>query len=209
MKRLLIVLFAAFAVCGAFAQTSANFDQQALLYVLRPDVQADLKLTADQRAKLEGVNQEHLAILKQIASEKKKMPAPKEMAVLNKDRDQKISNLLTPEQLLRLRQIHIQALGGLVLIDLFMVKELGLSEAQIDAAAKIWDKAQQEMNAIWRKVRAREMKSMDALQATEARRATAKAELLTVLTPEQTGKLKELSGPVFVPAPPPSNKIGG
>lgn len=155
--------------------------------LLRQDaVQADLGISADLKAK--------------IASElPERGPGPggggggnltdeqrqkwmEERRARIAEEDKKIAGLLSPEQLARLKQIRVQALGAGILMDETLAKELSITDDQIS-------KLQSAM---------RDMRQGGGGGGNPGEmRAKMTAKAMEILSTDQKAKLEALKGPVF------------
>ncbi|RLS33316.1 MAG: hypothetical protein DWH79_07320 [Planctomycetota bacterium] len=97
--------------------------------------------------------------------------------------DKKVAGLLSPEQLSRLKQIRIQALGAGVLMDETLAKDIGVTDDQVTK----FQAAMQEM---------RQAAPGGGGNPGEMRtKMTAKA--MEILSADQKSKLEALKGPAF------------
>jgi hypothetical protein len=98
------------------------------------------------------------------------------------EEDKKIAGLLSPEQLARLKQIRVQALGAGVLMDETLAKELSITDDQIS-------KLQSAM---------RDMRQGGGGGGNPGEmRAKMTAKAMEILSTDQKAKLEALKGPVF------------
>lgn len=98
------------------------------------------------------------------------------------EEDKKVAALLSPEQLARLKQIRVQALGAGVLMDETLAKELSITDDQIS-------KLQSAMQAM------RQGGGGGGNPGEMRAKMTAKA--MEILSSEQKAKLDALKGPAF------------
>jgi hypothetical protein len=98
------------------------------------------------------------------------------------EEDKKIAGLLSPEQLARLKQIRVQALGAGVLMDETLAKELSITDDQIS-------KLQSAM---------RDMRQGGGGGGNPGEmRAKMTAKAMEILSTDQKAKLEALKGPSF------------
>jgi len=160
-----LVLISSLAI-ASFA-VADDFDRKVAGFQLLQDkkVQAELKITEAQRAKLnkhaDGFNAKLAAYQKELEAQAKKaqkqvQPDPKRMNALMEDLKKKVLAELSAAQLIRLRELSLQAVGVTALGDDLVAAKVGLSAAQkqkvrtivksgLDAANKLM--AQADANA--------------------------------------------------------------
>jgi len=144
-------------------------------------VQKELGLSADQIAKVDselsnaGGGQRGFRDM----SEEERQKAMEERVKLMAEQEQKVAGMLDAKQIERLKQIRIQAMGPLVIMDEPIAKELGISEEQ--------------SNQLREAMRAGRQGGGDMAEQREKMNAT----LMETLTADQKAKLKELQGPAF------------
>jgi hypothetical protein len=156
--------------------------------LLRQDpVQAELGLSADLKAKLASQLPERGpggggGNPRDMTDEQRKKWM-EERRARNAEDDQKIAGLLSPEQLARLKQIRVQALGAGALMDESLAKELSITDDQVT-------KLQSAM---------REMRQGGGGGGGNpgAMRAKMTAKAMEILNADQKAKLEALKGPAF------------
>lgn len=147
-------------------------------------VQADLGISADLKAKIAAELPERGpggggGNFRDMTDEQRQKWMEERRARITEE-DKKVAGLLSPEQLARLKQIRIQALGAGVLMDETLAKELSITDDQIS-------KLQSAMQA---------MRQGGGGNPGEMRaKMTAKA--MEILSSEQKAKLDALKGPAF------------
>lgn len=156
--------------------------------LLRQDVvQADLGLSADLKAKLAaelpergpgGGRGENLRDM----TDEQRQKWMEERRARNAEDDKKIAGILSPEQLARLKQIRIQALGAGALMDESVAKELSVTDDQI---AKL-QSAMRDMR-----------QGGGGTGDPGAMRAKMTAKAMEILDADQKAKLEALKGPAF------------
>ena len=148
-------------------------------------VQAELGLSPDLKAKLAaelpergpgggGGNPRDM-------SDEQRQKWMEERRARNTEDDKKIAGLLSPEQLARLKQIRVQALGAGVLMDESIAKELSVTDDQVT-------KLQSAM---------RDMRQGGGAGNPGEMRAKMTAKAMEILNAEQKAKLEALKGPAF------------
>lgn len=154
--------------------------------LLRQDVvQADLGLSADLKAKVAAELPERGGgrgdNLRDMTDEQRQKWM-EERRARNVEDDKKIAGILSPEQLARLKQIRIQALGAGALMDESVAKELSVTDDQIA-------KLQSAM---------RDMRQGGGGSGNPGEmRAKMTAKAMEILDADQKAKLEALKGPTF------------
>ena len=148
-------------------------------------VQADIGLSADLKKKIAselpergpgggGGNPRDM-------SDEQRQKWMEERRARNTEDDKKIAGLLSPEQLARLKQIRVQALGAGVLMDESIAKELSVTDDQVT-------KLQSAM---------RDMRQGGGGGNPGEMRAKMTAKAMEILSADQKAKLEALKGPAF------------
>jgi hypothetical protein len=149
-------------------------------------VQADIGLSADLKTKIAAELPERTpggGGNPRDMTDEQRQKWMEERRARNAEDDKKVAGLLSPEQLARLKQIRIQALGAGVLMDETLAKELGVTDEQTTK----FQSAMQEM---------RQAGGGGGGNPGEMRaKMTAKA--MEILTADQKAKLEALKGPAF------------
>jgi Spy/CpxP family protein refolding chaperone len=139
-------------------------------------VQKELKLTDDQKTKLKALADE----MRDASRE--------ERAALQK----KVSDILKPDQLDRVKQIQVQAAGAAALANPDVAKTLGLSDEQTTKLKALQDEARTSMRDAMQNVPREERRTkMAELRKENMDKA------LKVLTADQQAKFEKLQGPKF------------
>lgn len=107
--------------------------QSKLILINRQDVQDDLKLTAEESAKIAEINNSMKSKIQDLAAASRGDAAAfrNQLNQLYADMDTQIGKALTPEHAKRFRQIQIQIAGNESLFDAEVIKELKLTNDQL------------------------------------------------------------------------------
>lgn len=134
---LLILLFLSFTLAGAVD----SFDYHCANITLLQDkqVQAELRISAAQRAQMNKYADAHLA---RIDAYRKKVgngaPDMKVVAGYMADLKAKVVGALSKTQMIRLRELNLQAAGLMALLDPVVAKKIGMSDAQYSKFKKTY-----------------------------------------------------------------------
>lgn len=168
----------------------------------RADVQADLKLTDEQKGQLQALNQKMMESMRGSMGQPGQGGQDPEamrtaMQKMQEENDAAIAKILTPEQNKRLKEIRIQLEGNRILMDKAFQKELGLSEAQIKKITDL-DAAQRQQNqALMQQVMDQQMTQEQAAAARQDMQKKFDADLANVLTADQKTKMNSMKGEPF------------
>jgi Spy/CpxP family protein refolding chaperone len=210
LKKLLLIGVALALTTACFAQGGGGFRRGGMFggggpsqLLQRKDVQADLALTDEQKAKLDEIRTNVGSQMRDLFqnSGDDRAAAMKAMAPIMKKASDDALAVLTASQKQRLNEINIQLNGNSALINNNdLQNQVGLTD---DQKAKIADllKTQQAANAsIMEKRRSGEIQREDAGPAFQKNQQVLKDELDKVLTDAQKSKLKSMSGKPFTAA---------
>lgn len=211
-------------------QMGGMMNSESML-LMREDVQKDIKLTPEQKTKLEAIRTEMQEKMRSQFQFGRGgdgggtgngqtgvrggdggtidvQAIQKQMETMQKESNEKAKAVLTPEQWARLGQIRVQLGGPRLLLEDEMAKKLGLKAMQKLSITELLDKQSAANQQIFMKMR-EEGANREALQA-EIRKndEIMRAEVDKVLTEEQRATLKGLEGAKFV-ADPNQNTFGG
>jgi len=171
----------------------------------REDVRADLKITDDQKAKLQdlqdGMRQQFMDAFQTAGQDQE--ARTKAMAGIMKKISEDMNKILTDAQQTRLKEIAIQITGSQAAAVPDIQKALGITD---DQKAKIADLAtrQQAANAdLFAKVRSGDIQREDVLAMTQKNNKILNDEIDKILTATQKDKLKAMGGKPFVSTTPP------
>lgn len=170
----------------------------------RADVQADIKATDDQKAKLAQLQQAMQDKRRELMQEARESGGGFEgmresMTKLQESADKQLATILSEDQVKRLREIQIQLEGNRAILRAEVQKALGLREDQKQKIAGIQQKSQEELQALIEEMRGGGGGfDREAMQAEMAKRGNKLSEELgKVLTVDQAAKLKAMGGKEF------------
>ncbi|MCX7799760.1 MAG: hypothetical protein N2109_05390 [Fimbriimonadales bacterium] len=186
--------------------------------LMRQDVQNDLKLTADQKTKIEAINQKYREQMRSRMGGPGGGPGGpggdwqarmEEMRKMMEAQDKEINQILTPQQQKRMKEIRLQLMGAFAFNDPEIRKELGLTSQQISRIEELQRKAGEANMALFQRMRNNEITREQGQQAMQNNQKVLETETLKVLTPEQQNKLKAMKGAEFKRQDPPGGMFGG
>ena len=183
----------------------------------RPDVQKDIKLTDEQKTKLEAM-QEEMAAARRARFEGLRVSRGDggsatqgerrrgnfdrtamlaEMEKAQKEANIKIQAILTPQQWSRLGEIKIQLAGARAIMDKDIEKKLGLKASQKLQIDKLNTSLQEANGQIRQNARANGVEMADMMAEIEKNNKYFESELAKILTAEQSKLLDEMKGEPF------------
>ncbi|QYK56494.1 MAG: hypothetical protein KF733_03215 [Fimbriimonadaceae bacterium] len=181
----------------------------------RPDVQADLKLTSDQKSKLDALQAKMRDAMQGMRGNAgqggDRQAMMQEFAKMRQENDKAVKEILTPQQAKRLDELDIQIAGNGVLVRPEIQEKLGLSDDQKKQIADLQQRMFDTMRETMDRVQNQEIDREEAQAETQNLRKKNEEAMGAVLTAEQKAKLKELGGAPFKMDPNwrPQNRFGG
>jgi hypothetical protein len=190
--------------------------------MLREDVQKDLKITAEQKTKMDALREEQMAGFRPGGGQGGGGAAGGgqrgggaggfDMEAIRtrlKEADTKVLALLTEDQKKRSRQIQIQLSGLNAFLDEAVATELGLRASQKRDIEELQEKMNEANRSTFMRARNQEISMEDAQKTNEANSKIALEEAMKLLNDEQKTKFAEMSGPKFEAQPQPRGRRGG
>jgi Spy/CpxP family protein refolding chaperone len=161
----------------------------ALLLLSRKAIREDLKLTDEQNQRVRA------ALVKQITAFIDATDLPKEeraqkLPELRQQGNRIAAEILTPEQVARLRQIRLQVQGPRAFLNPEMVQKLSITDAQREKIIGTFKAAKKDFVALFQDGANRE--DMGPKLAELRRHLTEQA--LSMLTEEQRARWKDMTG---------------
>jgi Spy/CpxP family protein refolding chaperone len=205
---------------------SSGYASHNLTALVQKAVQRELKLTDEQRKKVRSLEGKHQRDLRRLMPQnplaafndpagtmQTLQDAPAKIQQLGKEVDEAINRILTVAQGQRLREISLQMRGGHALSDPDVAEALKLTKDQKDKLQEIRQEAMKEMQKIGLQAMGDTVRgglNPAAFQKISEQTATKMKELwndlgdrlLEVLTSEQKGEWKKLTGEPFKSASP-------
>src|SRR2546423_1856419 len=197
LAALLIITVGAFAQGGGGGQGRRAFGPANPGFLVRnADVQTDLKITPDQKTKLNTLFESM-----QAAQDNARASGSFDPEAMRKSMDDaaaQINAILTPDQQARLKQIQVQTQKNRAIMSPEVQDQLGLSSDQKDKVKDLSDKFQAAQGELRQKMRDSDDAGRTQIRADMQKNNDAlEAELAKILTPEQAQKLKDLGGAPF------------
>jgi len=164
----------------------------------RSDVQAELKLTDDEKTKLKDasdkINAERQGMFQpggdmqaMMAEMQKKMP----------EWDKSVLGVLTEDQTKRAKGLFLQRGGNAALMNATIQKDLGFTDGQKAKLKDLQEKSMAAMMGLFQKMRDGEMTREEMQAARQTNDKTMNDEIGKILTDTQKAKIKDMSGTTF------------
>lgn len=168
---------------------------------IRADVSKELKLTDDQKSKLDKVQADQRQKMMDAfqggfdPSDREKLS--KMIGDMMKESDKAAMAVLNEEQAKRLNELWIQRSGNSAIANPEVQKELGLNETQIKKIKDLQDKQQQANQAMMQKIQNQEIDFQEMRDQSAKNQKILLEEFGKVLTTDQAAKLKKMGGAEF------------
>ena len=177
----------------------------SMMMVGREDVQAEIKITDEQKGKLDairvGAGQRFQSVFMSMPRNEDReamMKAMQEkMQGLIETMSKEVLGLLTEDQKKRVKELAIQSAGSMAIIQPDVSKELGITEAQkakIDNLQRLQDEANQ---GLFEKLQNQEIDREELGKSMEKNTKIMDESIMKILTETQRAKLKALGGAPF------------
>ncbi len=191
---------------GGFADPSGAF------LVNRPDVQTEIKVTDDQKSKLQSIQQEQMERGRQAFQGFQDMSEAERAAAFQKIQAENAKAtlaILTNDQKTRLKELAIQQMGISSVTHAEVQKQLELSDAQVTKIKDLQTKQQAANASLREKVMNQEIDREQFQESSRKNNEVMNTELGKVLTDAQKAKLTSLGGKPFKFAEPQRPGGGG
>jgi len=165
--------------------------------VNREDVQGELKLTADQKSKLDTARQTQRDKMREMFQAGGGPPDQAAMQKMMAESNKEILAVLTDDQKKRLKELAIQRMGNSAATNADIQKELGVSDDQKTKIKELQDKQQTANAAIMEKMRNQEIERDAAMESFRKNTEVFNTELGKILTDAQKEKIKTMGGKPF------------
>jgi hypothetical protein len=180
----------------------------------RSDVQTDLGISADQKSKLDDLMTSMRGQRGQGGAgggtpptDAERQARRAEMESRMAEMQKKVDDILTQQQLGRLKQISLQLRGNMALTEPDIQKEVGLSGDQISKIKGLQETMQQASQSVMEKMRDQSITRDQAMAAFKTNTQAMNDSIGKILTHHQMDKLKELQGAPFKADP--AESMGG
>lgn len=181
----------------------------SLMLLQRQDVQEDLQLTAEQKAKLSDLQKKQRESMRGFRPDPDSDPEDMraQMEKRRKEEDAKTNAILTTDQQKRIKEIAVQLQGNAAILNPDIQKELGITEDQKSAIEAALQSQRDQMEDLREQGRDGGPETMMA--SMKKVQESLNTELGKILTTEQAAKLKALGGKAFKRKDPPAGQFRG
>ncbi len=168
----------------------------------RDDVKEDLKLTDDQKSKLQeiqdGMRQKFMDAFQSAGDDQ--AARTKAMTTLMKGVTDEVNKVLTADQQKRLKEISVQIGGNAVVMQADIQKDLAITADQKAKLDDLSKRQQAAMREVFQKMQAGEIQREDMPDIMKKNTKVMNDEIDKILTKDQKDKLKGMGGKKFVQA---------
>lgn len=183
--------------------------QNPAMLLRRDDVQEDLKITDEQKAKLTEMQDKMKANRPGRGgggfgggqggppSDADRAAMMKRFEKMNKDMNDQVKAILTIDQFRRLKEISVQLAGNSAAAQPESQTMLGVTATQKAKIDSLNKQVSEGSGALWQQVRAGTLTMEDVQAKMKTNREALNAEIGKVLTTAQKAKLKEMGGAPF------------
>jgi Spy/CpxP family protein refolding chaperone len=203
LKKLFLIGIALVLATACFAQGGGRrgmFGGGGMAGMLRrSDVQTDLALTDEQKAKLQTIQDGVRSQMQELfQGGGDRAEAMKQMQPIMKKASDDALAVLTPDQKHRLNEINVQLNGTSALIDnKDLQDQIGLSDDQKSKIADLVTTQRAANTAIGEKMRSQEIDREEGMAAMQKNQQALKDQIDKVLTDAQKAKLTAMGGKPF------------
>lgn len=176
-------------------------DASGAFLLNREDVAAEIKLTADQKAKLDSIRQAQRDKMREMfqggggGGDREAMMA--EMRKLQEANNKETMAVLNDDQKKRLKELAVQRMGNSAIMNADIQKELGVTDDQKAKIKDLQDKQQAANQALGERMRNQEIDRDQFQAAMTKNREVMNAELAKIMTDAQKAKLTAMGGKAF------------
>ena len=174
-------------------------DPNGVFLINRGDVQGEIKLTADQKSKLDALRQAQMDKLRE-AMQGGGGDQQDRMATFQKLQAENAKDtlaILTPEQKKRLKELAVQRMGNSAIANADMQKELGVTDEQKAKIKDLQDKQSTANAALREKMQNREIDMQQFQESMRKNTEVMNTELGKIMTADQKAKLAAMGGAPF------------
>jgi len=209
MMKLMAVLAVAVVAVSSFAQGGGGGrgfgqrfgggmqDGSGAFLLNREDVQGELKLTSDQKSKLDTIRQGQRDKMREAFQGGGGPPDPAVMQKMMEESRKETLAVLTDDQKKRLKELAIQRMGNGAIAAPDLQKELGVTDEQKTKIKDLTDKQQAANQAIMEKMRNQEIERDAAMESFRKNTEALNTELGKIATDAQKAKIKDMGGKPF------------
>jgi hypothetical protein len=209
MKKLLVIAVIAALASVGLAQGGGmrmmRGGNNLLGLARREDVAKEINVTADQKSKLDDLQQTMRSQMREafqsMGGGNGAPPDRDAMQKMMQDMQDKqkaaMAGILDAGQMTRLKELSIQRQGNNAILDKDVQAALGLSDDQKAKIKDLQDKQMEAMQAIGQKVQNQEIDQDAARSAMTKNNDVMKTELGKILTSDQASKLAAMGGKPF------------
>lgn len=167
----------------------------------RADVQDDLKLTGEQKDRLNVMQEDMTKSMRERFMSGGERPSREEMTkifeTMQKEAEAKVAEILTPEQVKRLDQIAVQMAGNAAAMNPKFAKDLNITADQKTKMEALSTAMQSANRGVQQKMRSGDLDRDAGMETMKKNSDALNVEIGKLLTQTQKDKLKAMSGAPF------------
>lgn len=173
----------------------------------RDDVAKELKLTGEQKTKIEDLQEKTREEMRSQFQSMRGSGGPpdeatmatmrKKMEEMQAEEKKQLNAILSPEQAARLKELGLQRAGNMAIMDPEVQTDLGLTDAQKAKIKDLQDKQQAAMRTLFEKMQNQEIDRSEMRPLMEKNMKIMGDELMKILTEDQKKKLEAMKGKPF------------
>ncbi len=186
---------------GMFMRGPGGGAGSPTMLLQRDDVQKEIKLSADQKKKLDDLNQAMRDKFQEMrqnggqGGDRQAMMA--EFQKMRDEQEKQVNAVLTADQQKRLKELWIQRSGAMVITNEDVQKQLGFTDDQKSKVKDLMQVSQEANQALREKMQNQEIDRQEFQASMQKNNDLLKEKLQGVLTTDQAAKLKAMGGAPF------------
>jgi len=186
---------------GQFGRGMGMQDANGTFLLNRDDVMGELKLSAEQKTKLEAIRTAQRDKMREAfqggggGGDREAMMAA--MQKMQAESAKETLAVLNADQTKRLKELAIQRMGTGAILNADVQKELGVTDDQKAKIKDLQDKQQAANQALMEKMRNQELDREQFQASMQKNREVMNTELAKIITADQKAKLTVMSGKPF------------
>lgn len=174
-------------------------DPSGVFLINREDVQGEIKLTADQKSKLDALRQAQRDKMREAmqggGGDQQAMVAA--FQKMQAENSKETLAILTADQKKRLKELAIQRMGNSAITNPELQKELGVTDEQKAKIKDLQDKQGAANQALGEKMQNREIDMQQFQESMRKNSEVMNTELGKIMTADQKSKLTAMGGTPF------------
>lgn len=175
-------------------------DPSGAFLVNREDVQGEIKLTDDQKSKLQAARQAQMEKGREAFQNFQSMSQEERATAMQKmqaENNKATLGVLTDDQKKRLKELAIQRMGNAAITHAEVQKELGMTADQTAKIKELQDKQTAANTVLREKMMNQEIEREQFMESSRKNTEVMNTELGKIITADQKAKLTTMGGKAF------------